>query len=64
VLVKSGDTVVIAGLISKKASMAVSKVPIVGDIPLIGRVFSTEREVEQKSEVTIFITPRIIVTSL
>ena len=60
VLVKSGDTAVIAGLISEKSSMAVSKVPIVGDIPLIGRIFSTEREVKQKSEVTIFITPRII----
>ncbi len=60
VLVKSGDTVVIAGLISEKSTKVVSKVPIIGDIPLIGRVFSTEREVKQKSEVTIFITPRII----
>jgi len=59
VLVKSGDTVAIAGLISEKASTVVSKVPILGDIPLIGRVFSTEREVKQRSEVTIFITPEI-----
>ena len=60
VLVKSGDTAVIAGLISEKSSKAISKVPIIGDIPLLGRIFSTEREVKQKSEVTIFITPRII----
>jgi type II secretory pathway component GspD/PulD (secretin) len=59
VLVKSGDTVAIAGLISEKASTMVSKVPILGDIPLIGRIFSTEREVKQRSEVTIFITPQI-----
>jgi type II secretory pathway component GspD/PulD (secretin) len=60
VLVKSGDTVAIAGLISEKSSIAVSKVPIIGDIPLIQRVFSTEREVKQRSEVTIFITPKIV----
>ncbi len=53
-------TAVIAGLISGKNSTTVSKVPLIGDIPLIGRVFSTERAVKQKSEVTIFITPRII----
>jgi type II secretory pathway component GspD/PulD (secretin) len=62
VLVKSGDTVAIAGLISEKSSIAVSKVPIIGDIPLIGRVFSTERETKQRSEVTVFITPRIVAT--
>ena len=60
VLVRSGDTAVIAGLISEKSSMAVSKVPLIGDIPLIGRVFSSQREVKQKSEITVFITPRII----
>ncbi|MBD3183687.1 hypothetical protein GF312_15465, partial [Candidatus Poribacteria bacterium] len=60
VLVKSGDTVAIAGLISEKTSDVVSKVPIVGDIPLIGKVFSTQRETNQRSEVTIFITPRIV----
>ncbi|MFC1713431.1 secretin N-terminal domain-containing protein [Candidatus Poribacteria bacterium] len=60
VLVRSGDTAVIAGLISEKASLVVSKVPILGDIPLIGRVFSTQRELKQKNEITIFITPRII----
>jgi type II secretory pathway component GspD/PulD (secretin) len=59
VLVRSGDTVAIAGLISEKSNIVVSKVPIVGDIPLLGRVFSTEREVKQRSEVTIFITPEI-----
>jgi type II secretory pathway component GspD/PulD (secretin) len=61
VLVRSGDTVAIAGLISEKTSIAVSKLPIVGDIPLIGKVFSTESELKQRSEVTIFITPRIVI---
>jgi len=64
VLVKSGDTVAIAGLISDRTSVAVSKVPIIGDIPLIGRLFSTESEIKQKSEVTIFITPRVVVQEL
>lgn len=60
VLVKSGDTAVIAGLISEKSSVVVSKVPILGDIPFIGRIFSTQRDLKQRSEITIFITPRII----
>ncbi len=60
VLVKSGDTVAIAGLIADRNSIAVSKVPLIGDIPLIGRVFSTESAVNQRTEVTIFITPKIV----
>jgi len=60
VLIKSGDTFAIAGLISEKSSLAITKVPIIGDIPLIGKVFSTESEIKQRSEVTIFVTPRIV----
>lgn len=63
VLVKSGDTVAIAGLIADKNSIAVSKVPLIGDIPLIGRVFSTESAVNQRTEVTIFITPKIVISN-
>lgn len=63
VLVKSGDTVAIAGLIADKNSIAVSKVPFIGDIPLIGRVFSTHSEVKQRTEVTIFITPKIVISN-
>jgi general secretion pathway protein D len=63
VLVKSGDTVAIAGLIADKNSIAVSKVPLIGDIPLIGRVFSTHSEVKQRTEVTIFITPKIVISN-
>ena len=63
VLVKSGDTVAIAGLIADRNSIAVSKVPLIGDIPLIGRVFSTESAVNQRTEVTIFITPKIVISN-
>jgi type II secretory pathway component GspD/PulD (secretin) len=60
VIVRSGDTVAIAGLIADRSSIVVSKVPFIGDIPLVGRLFSTESEVNQKNEVTIFITPSIV----
>ena len=60
VLVRSGDTVVIAGLNSEKDSNTVSKVPLIGDIPILGKIFTTESLVKQRSEVTIFITPRIV----
>jgi general secretion pathway protein D len=63
VLVKSGDTVAIAGLIADRNSIVVSKVPLIGDIPLIGRVFSTHSEVKQRNEVTIFITPKIVISN-
>ncbi len=60
VLVKDGDTAVIGGLIMERADETVSKVPILGDIPLLGRLFRTTNKKNVKSEVTIFITPRIV----
>jgi len=60
VLVKDNDTAVIGGLIMERADETVSKVPILGDIPLLGRLFRTTNKKNVKSEVTVFITPRIV----
>jgi len=60
VLVKDGDTAVIGGLVMERFDKAVSKVPILGDIPLLGRIFSTTNKKNIKSEITIFITPKIV----
>ncbi|MDR4899372.1 secretin N-terminal domain-containing protein, partial [Yersinia kristensenii] len=44
VLVKSGETVVVGGLLDKKLSKVINKVPFLGDIPLIGRLFQQRKE--------------------
>ncbi|MDD5423553.1 MAG: TonB C-terminal domain-containing protein [Candidatus Omnitrophica bacterium] len=60
VTVKDGTTIVIAGLIKDERTNTVNKVPIIGDIPLIGLMFKkTDKEVK-KQELVIFLTPHII----
>ncbi len=60
VTVQEGETIVIGGLRQQKEIKSVVKVPILGDIPLLGLLF-TSRKVSVKSSVlTIFITPRIL----
>ena len=60
VRVKDGSTIIIAGLIKDERSGAVSKIPFLGDVPLLGNLFKkTDRSVD-KLELVIFITPHII----
>ncbi|MBM3238565.1 hypothetical protein FJZ31_19900 [Candidatus Poribacteria bacterium] len=58
--VKDGGMIVIGGLIQKKSLTSEDKVPILGSIPLMGRLFSTSHKVENESELIIVIKPRII----
>ncbi len=60
VSVKDGRTVVIGGLISDVMQNDVSKIPLLGDIPWIGRLFRHEREVAKKVNLIVFLTPHII----
>jgi len=57
---KNGETVIIGGLIQNRKSKLISKIPLLGSLPLIGKLFSSEEEVTTKKELAIFITPRII----
>lgn len=57
---KDGETQVLAGLISDEDREGVSKVPGLGDIPLLGRLFSSHRDEKNKTEIVLLITPRII----
>lgn len=59
-LVKHGETVVIGGLRKKEVSQQINKIPLLGDIPLLGLLFRFEGEDVTNSELVIFITPRII----
>ncbi|AIN17963.1 type II secretion system protein D [Yersinia rochesterensis] len=60
VLVKSGETVVVGGLLDKKLNKVINKVPFLGDIPLIGRLFQQRKEKIEKSNLILFIRPTIL----
>ncbi|MEN3014866.1 MAG: secretin N-terminal domain-containing protein [bacterium] len=58
--VKSEDTIVIAGLIREEERKTYFKIPLIGDIPIIGSLFRAEKKSIQNSEVVFIITPKII----
>ncbi|MBN1392524.1 MAG: hypothetical protein JW947_06955 [Sedimentisphaerales bacterium] len=60
-LVKDGQTVVIGGLRKREVSQDVSKIPFLGDVPILGHLFSNTSEEVKTNELLIFITPKIIV---
>jgi len=64
VLVNNGDTVVLGGIYESNTSDEQDKVPFLGDLPLIGSLFRHSLEVDQKSELLIFVTPKILKDSL
>jgi type IV pilus assembly protein PilQ len=59
-LVQHGQTVVIGGLRKKNVTQQTNKVPLLGDIPVLGMLFRFEGEDVSNSELVVFITPRII----
>ncbi len=60
VTVQNNDTVLIGGLVSENESETTRKVPVLGHIPIIGLLFTSKEKAKNLSEVTIFITPRVI----
>jgi type IV pilus assembly protein PilQ len=60
VLVENGGTVVIGGVYSQQSSDGVDKVPLLGDIPVLGYFFRSSAKIDNKSELLVFITPKII----
>jgi len=60
VMIKDGQTLVIGGLISEKKVKYKKKVPILGDIPILGLLFTKKEDTVDKTDLLIFITPRII----
>jgi type IV pilus assembly protein PilQ len=60
VLVDNGGTVVIGGIYTQTTKNTVQKVPLLGDIPILGHLFKTKEEIDDKAELLVFITPRII----
>lgn len=64
VLVNNGETVVLGGIYQQDKSNTVTKVPVLGDIPLIGALFRTRTLEDDKTELLIFVTPRMLRESL
>jgi type II secretory pathway component GspD/PulD (secretin) len=59
-LVKDGETIVIGGLRKKNTTRTIDKLPILGDIPFLGKFFRRNVEEVVNSELLIFVTPHII----
>jgi type IV pilus assembly protein PilQ len=58
--IKDGETLVIAGMIQENETKSVSKVPVLGDLPVIGTVFRNTTSQKVKNEMVILLTPKII----
>ena len=59
VALKSGETLCLGGLVRKSKSEVRNAVPFLGSIPIVGRLFSYVSEVDDESELAIFITPEV-----
>jgi general secretion pathway protein D len=60
VIVWDGQTVVLGGLISENVTKTKDKIPVLGDLPLVGRLFRSESSMSKKKNLLIFVTPKII----
>ncbi|TCN75955.1 type IV pilus assembly protein PilQ [Vibrio crassostreae] len=61
VLVNNGETVVLGGIFQHSVSSTVDKVPVLGDLPLLGALFRRSYENVGKSELLIFVTPKVVI---
>ena len=64
VLVANGETVVLGGIFQSEVTTQTTKTPFLGDIPYLGRLFKRTEHINERSELLIFITPKIIKNDL
>jgi type IV pilus assembly protein PilQ len=64
VLVGNGETVVLGGIFQSEVATTTIKTPFLGDIPYLGRLFKRTEYIDERSELLIFITPKIIKSDL
>ncbi len=60
VLAQSGQTVMLAGMMSESKNRVNTKVPLLGDLPLLGQLFQGEKDSTRKTELILLITPKVI----
>jgi pilus assembly protein CpaC len=63
VTVKEGETIILSGLFNYSEDKEVTKVPLLGHIPILGELFKSRSFVERKTELAIYVTPRVIAPS-
>ena len=59
-MVEDGGTLIVGGIYEEESSNVVNKVPLLGDIPVVGNLFKSRARKERRRELLIFITPRIM----
>ncbi|MBI2932538.1 MAG: hypothetical protein HYY16_12885, partial [Planctomycetes bacterium] len=64
VAARNGQTVVIGGLIREQEEETIQKIPLLGDIPLLGTLFSNTTQLNVRRELMIFLTPYVAYTSI
>ncbi|WP_316895439.1 temperature dependent type IV pilus secretin PilQ [Ralstonia mannitolilytica] len=60
VLVENGGTVVIGGIYTQNERTDVNKVPLLGDIPVVGNLFKSTNKINNRTELLVFLTPRVL----
>lgn len=60
VLVENGETVVLGGILDESKVDSTTKVPFLGDIPILGRLFRTDSNSDEREELLIFVTPKVL----
>ena len=60
VLVENGGTVVIGGIFEERDNTDVTKVPVLGDLPVLGHLFQSKTRINAKKELLVFITPKLL----
>jgi pilus assembly protein CpaC len=60
VTVKDGETIILSGLFNYNEDKEVSKVPLLGNIPILGELFKSRNFIEKKTELAIYVTPRVV----
>ena len=58
--VNHGDTIVLSGLLQRSSSTDIDKVPLLGDIPILGALFRSKRFQNKETELVVFVTPSIV----
>ena len=64
VLVDNGDTIVLGGIFEQTTRTTTTKVPLLGDIPFLGNIFKNTVKQDDKTELLIFVTPKIVKDTL
>ena len=60
VRLRDGETIVMGGLIQNSSARSIRKIPLLGDIPLLGKLFQGRAQAKQKKELVIFLTPHVV----